>query len=315
MSGEHSDQSRRAFLKSTGFAVSGLATLSSAGWVSGKKGKAPTRGPQGRGCTDGIPQGAYNAVLQKRKRKGWSTNKWRKELAKRGAGFSYMDSRVQVSHPVEREDATLESVKEPTVTVERMKPIDKRKDDSEVGINHLHDDNVKLELTYISGYYDTNYQYHPPHIDFSWSVKDPWTTSVQQPVDFATISIDPDQYNWGRGMDYGPWASATEAIDSMGFAYRNARYNAWDHSDRTIGWFGSYMNAPLEPISGSPSSRKIYIDYVARWEETEITGMSVSTGGDVSISFGTSTGMWRAEASAKESEMDNGDSYIDDVPV
>jgi len=315
MSGEHSDKSRRGFLKSAGILASGLASLGSVGSAAGKRGSAPTRRPRGQRYVGDMTYGQYNALLKKRKKKGWNTDRWRAELAKCGAEFSYMDSRVQVSRPPKQDGMTSESVAGPTVTVERMDPIDERQDNSGVGINHLHDDNVTLRLTYISSGTDKHLIYRPAHIDFSWSLKDPWTTSVQGPIDFATISIDPDQYTWAGDVEYGQYASASEAIDSMGFSYRNAQYDAAMHSDKTVGWFNSYMNVPIEPISGTPSSRKMYADYIARWENTEISGMSFSLGGDVSISFSSSTGLWRAETSATESEMDDGATYVDKHPV
>lgn len=309
MSGGHSDRSRRGFLKSTSIFASAIATLGSVGSAAGKGGSASTRGPRGRGRTGGIPYGQYKALLRKRTREGWSTNKWRKELAEHGAEFSYVDSRVNVSHPVRQESATVASDENPTATVERMKPVGERQNSSEIGINNVNKEDARLELTYISGYHDTRYRYHPPRIDFSWLVKDPWLHNVAKPLDLAIISIDPEQYNWGRDIEYGPWASASEAVDSMGFSHRCAQYNADFHSDRTTGRFGSYMNVPLEPISGSPSTRTIYVDYIARWDEATVESMTIGSSGEVSLTFSSESDMWRAETFADEDDMDDGEMF------
>lgn len=313
MGGKYSGESRRSFLKSTGLAVSGFTTLGGVETVSGSTGKPPKNAPHnGGGQSNGLPAGAYKALLRKRKRKGWSTDRWRSELAKRGATFTYMDSRVRVSHPDEMNVRTLNSSEEPVVTVDRLKPIDERQDTSDVGIQWMDKDDARLELTYTAGYYDTRYRWHPPRIDFSWSLKDPWSASVGKPLDLALLSIDPDQYTWGRDIEYGKYASASNSVDSMSFGHRCAEYNASSHSDMTIGRFGSYLNVPLEPISGSPDTRRIYIDYVALWEDAKVESMSFSSGGDVSITISNSTDSWRAETYADESEMDDGETYTKD---
>lgn len=304
-----SDRSRREFMKSVGLFASGLATLGSVGSATGKRRSASTGRPRGRGRTGSIPYGQYKALLRKRAREGWSTNKWRKELAERGAKFSYMDSRVHVTRPVRQESATQESVEKPTVSVERMKPVDERQSDSEVGANLMHKEDARLELTYTSGFLDACRHYQPARLNFSWSVKDPYLHSVEKPLDLAIINIDPDQYDWHRGVEYGPWASASEAIDSMGFSHRCAQYNADAHSNRTIGRFGSYMDVPLEPISGSPSTRKIYVDYIARWDKATIESMTIGSGGDISLTFSSESDVWRAETFANESEMDDGKTF------
>lgn len=315
MGENHPNRSRRDFLKSACLFASGLVTLGSVGSATGKREREFARGSDGRGRNGGIPYGQYKTLLRKRTREGWSTNRWRKELADHGAEFSYVDSRVDVSRPVRQEGEPVESDKNPTASVKRMKPVGERQDNSEIGINLMHEEDARLELTYTSGYYDTSYRYHPPRLNFSWSVKDPSLYSVEKPLDLAIINIDPDQYDWHRGVEYGPWTSASEAIDSMGFSYRCAQYNADAHSDRTIGRFGSYMDVPLEPISGSPSTRRIYVDYIARWDEATVESMTVSSGGDVSLTFSSESDMWRAETYADESEMDDGDTYIDTDPV
>jgi hypothetical protein len=71
------------------------------------------------------------------------------------------------------------------------------------------------------------------------------------------------------------------------------------------------MDKSIRPISGSQTTRKIYVDYVARWKEVEITGVSVSTDGTASITFGSTNGLWRAETNAWEYEMDDGKTYKD----
>lgn len=298
-------------LETTGIAVSGFSTLGGIESVSGSTGKQRKTAPhKGGDRSSGLPAGAYKALLRKRKRKGWSTDRWRSELAKRGAKFTYMDSSVRISHPDEMNVRTLNSSEEPVATVNRLKPIDERQDTSDVGIQWMDKDDARLELTYTEGYYDTRYRWHPPRIDFSWSLKDPWTSSVSRPLDLALISIDPDQYTWGRDIEYGKYASASNSVDSMSFGHRCAEYDAAAHSDMTIGRFGSHLNVPLEPISGTEFTRRVYIDYIALWDSAKIESMSFLSGGDVSVTISNSTDSWRAETYADEYEMDDGETYI-----
>lgn len=305
MDGRNPSNSRRSFLKTAGMAASSVGLLGGTGLVAGKNYRPPTGVPPGReGRTEGIPEGKYKALLRQRKRKGWDIDQWRKELAKRGANFKYQDSRIRLS-----KDPTRGT----TARVERMNPIEERGRGSGIGTNRLFEEDAGLFLTYQSGYFDHNtHSWVPDRLNFTWSMKDRLLHDVSRPVDYATMSIDPDQYNWvGDDVEFGPWASPSDAVESSSFGFRTAKYKASWHSDRTTGRFSSWMDKSIRPISGSQTTRKIYVDYVARWKEVEITGVSVSTDGTASITFGSTNGLWRAETNAWEYEMDDGKTYKD----
>ncbi|WP_275737035.1 hypothetical protein [Halorhabdus sp. SVX81] len=197
-------------------------------------------------------------------------------------------------------------VSEPTVVVEEMPPIDERQS-RKIGTNRLDESSATLELTYTSG--------DPDKINYSWSVDDPWVFGVDWPRDFVGISFETGDYEWaGEDINYGPYTTDTDAIEATGPGYRMGKYNAATHSDNTISRFGSWMDKGIKPENNDRSERKIYADYIARWNEVDIAGVSAGTGG-VSVSFEDSTGLWQAETNAKESKMADADGYVDDDPV
>lgn len=280
---------RRAFLKSAGAVTTTVAGLSSAGLTAARRRRQPQ---------SGTSSDEYRSLLRKRAEEGWSVDRWRAEIADRGHDFKYLDSRVTVDT---HSDGSV------SASSSKIEPVHKR-DNSTVSAQRLNESSAILKLTYTDGW--------PNRLNFTWSLKDPWVSGPVGPHDFATMSIDSGDYNWiGPDIEFGPWASPSEAVQASSHSFRNAKYNAAKHSNRTVGRFSSWMDKGLDPIGGSPSTRKVYAEYVCRWTKTEITGMSVSTSGDASISFGTSTGIWRAETNTAEWKMDDGQTYTDNNPL
>jgi len=277
--------SRRSFLKTTGVVATGVGGLGIITTVSLRQ----------RRQQAGKPDTKYISILNKRGENGWSTDRWRSELANRGVDFKYKDSRVKLS---QNEKGG------PTATVEQLEPVAQRPSESKVEGENLPEDIATLELTYANN-----------RINFSWSVNDQWVGGTHSPLDYITLSIDPDQYNWARPeMEMGADVDYSDAVSATGFGYRNCVYDAATASDQSIGRFGSWIDKKLEVLSGTAETRKIYAEYVCRTEEVEAQGMSFSSSGDASITFASETKVWRAETHATEEEMDDGDSYVDPDP-
>lgn len=296
------DKDRRQFMKSAGIALTTVSGLGASGLVSGR---GPRRANQ-------ITESEYHDLLEQRKEKNWGTNRWRSEIAKRSTDFKYKDYGVRLSKGPEGNLSP---------TVMELKPVNKRQPDidgnndkpqQKTGLKPQsinEDEHCKLKLTY------TRPSSGSHKLNFTYSLDDPWHKNVQGPRDYATMSIDTDDYDWEGDPRYGSWSGAPDAVGATGFSYRNAYHRVAKHANRSIGWFESYVENDINPISGSQYTRKIYVDYIHRWDNTEISGMSVSSNGKVSITFKSYTDLWRAETNAEEWQMDDGDTYIDDKPT
>jgi hypothetical protein len=258
----------------------------------GLGGTVAARPPDGK-----IPYGVYQSLLKKREKKGWTAEEWRTAIAEKGYDFKYSDAAISV-----RKTDNGRRV----ATAERLPPVNKR--DEGVGTQKLKHSKSHLKLTYLRGV-GTNL------LNFTWSNDDPLLGKAEKPNDFATASFESSDYDWDSRyeVDYGPEAEPSEEVKALGPSFRNAQYDANAHAGRTLGRFESYIDAQLNPTGGDKQSRKIYCEYVARWEDIVADGVNIGLG--ATISFSSQTGYWRAETFASEEQMDDGEQYVDKDPA
>lgn len=61
-------------------------------------------------------------------------------------------------------------------------------------------------------------------------------------------------------------------------------------------------------------TRQVYLDYVHRGEGVSPTGVGIDSDGGMTLAFGSSSGLWRAETYTSEEDVDRGDSFEDENP-
>lgn len=253
-----------------------------------------------RSPDDKIPSEMYKTLLKRRSDDDWTSEQWRAVMAQKGYSFSYQDARVIALNKNEDGQPT-------AVTTQKLPPVEDREPGAP-GTEEMNEDNCHLKLTYAEGS-DGN------HLNYTWSNKDPWFGKAESPHDFATASFVSDDYDWDPSIDmeWGTQAAASESVSAAGPTFRNARYDASGHAQFTFGRFESYLDGGIKPVGGSPDTRQIYVDYVARQEDVAPVGVNIGTG--ATISFRDKTSYWRAEAFAYESQMASGDGYEETDPI
>lgn len=226
-----------------------------------------------------ISRRIYERSLRLREQADWDIHTWRRWLANHGFEFRYDDTETSFDS------------------------------NDELNTQARSEHDITLYLTYTRGR-DTDY------INVEWELNDGWLSYAEPPKDLVSISFGSDYYNFtdSEKMSCGSWVDPAEQIDALGHNYRVVAYNDDAHALRTSGKFGSWFDAKLYPTGGTRRTRQIYLDYVHRWEDVAPTGMGVDSSGGMTITFGSSSGQWRAETFTSEDKMDNGDSFVDDSP-
>lgn len=239
---------RREFLKTTSAGAAGLAAL-------------PALGRAKQSASE-----VYLKSLRLRDKAGWSDQKWRKYLRRKGFETD------QKAFSATRRSPTQSSGDVSTQKFEK---------------HHL---NYSATVSHQDG--DDQYFAH-----FAFDVDDGWWRDGEYPDDGIGFGWDSDEFDFdntwnGNGL-------ATPNTDDIEIAQYSGRGVALSFGDSGDAKEDNRTTVAMRNEGGSEGTRNVFFSYMHTWNSVEVEKMTIGTDGVISVTLSDSTKQWDNPAQAQ----------------